>query len=329
MKRSLSVIFAALIPALAHADTCAKQLMPTFTAQEALQLCTKYPTSLNTTFTPQSDNAVDLGSSTKEWRTLYTGTSIVNAGDTITSTAAKGFVAGETARAANVTTATTLAAPLYLSAAASGTDLVALVGSGVSASGPVTDYFKTRATSGQASTIVSSGDVLGKIRFLGADGSAYQPGAQIIATVDTTPGVTNMPGALDFQLSPSGSATPASALKLTNDKKATFGGFITGVVGNEENIAGAGTNQGTAAALSATKNFHQLTGANGTVGWILATPVAGDWHIMMNTTSGIANIYPQTGGTINGAAANAVFAAATGIKPIVCFATSTTAWICS
>lgn len=96
-----------------------------------------------------------------------------------------------------------------------------------------------------------------------------------------------------------------------------------------ETVAGAGTNQGTAAALSASKQVHQITGANATVGWILATPAAGDIHVFLNTTAGVANIYPQSGGTINGGAANAVFAALTGIKPIICFASSTSAWLCA
>lgn len=155
-------------------------------------------------------------------------TSDLYAVDIINSTAAMGAVFGEAARAAAVTTATTLAVPLYVSAAAAGTDLGAFIGSGASASGPTVDYFKTRATSGAATTIVASADVLGKIRFLGANGTTYDTGAQIVVTVDGTPGATtDMPGAIDFQVSPDASATPASALKLSNTKAAVFGGTVT------------------------------------------------------------------------------------------------------
>ena len=99
-----------------------------------------------------------------------------------------------------------------------------------------------------------------------------------------------------------------------------------------EAVAGAGTNQATAAPLSGTKFYHQLTGANGTLAWVMPTANAftvGRIHYFFNTTAGVANIFPATGGTINGAAANAVFAALTGIKPIICIQTAATAWICS
>lgn len=148
--------------------------------------------------------------------------------DLIDSTAAKGIVLGEASRAATVTTATTLAAPVYDSISASTGDLAAFVGFGVAANGPVVDLFKTRATSGAATTIVNSGDTLGQLKFFGANGTTYDPGAIIIAKVDATPGASaDMPGSLDFQLSPDGSATPASVLKLTNDKLATFTGKLT------------------------------------------------------------------------------------------------------
>lgn len=116
----------------------------------------------------------------------------------------------------------------------------------------------------------------------------------------------------------------------------TVSGKISGLSGLNvsatlgfETVAGTGTNQGTAAALSATKQIHRLTGANGTVAWYLQASAAGDVHILLNTTAGVANIYPQSGGTINGAAADAVFAALTGIKPIICVSTATNTWICS
>lgn len=125
--------------------------------------------------------------------------------------------------------------------------------------------------------------------------------------------------------------TPAQEVALCR----AFGTFnVTGNTANTnfESVAGAGTTQGTAAALSRTRFIHRLTGANGTVGWILpsvTTADANQVHVFLNTTAGVANLYPATGGTINGAAANAVFAALTGIKPIICVVTGTNTWICS
>ena len=93
----------------------------------------------------------------------------------------------------------------------------------------VLTFGKTRATAPaiNADTIVASGDELGALRFLGADGAAYRQAALIKITVDGTPGSSDMPGAIDFQVSPDGSATVASALKISNTKAAVFGGALT------------------------------------------------------------------------------------------------------
>jgi hypothetical protein len=103
-------------------------------------------------------------------------------------------------------------------------------------------------------------------------------------------------------------------------------------VANYEAVAGAGTVTGDAAALSATKYIHQITGANGTVGWKLPTVAAAkenQVHILLNTTAGVAKLWPETGGTINGGAADASFSALTGIKPIICVVTAAKTWICA
>lgn len=101
---------------------------------------------------------------------------------------------------------------------------------------------------------------------------------------------------------------------------------------NFEVVAAAGSAQGDAGALSGTKFYHQVTGADGTKGVILAAAAAadvGEVHTILNTTAGVLKVYPATGGTINGASANAAFSALTGIKPIVCYTTAASTWICS
>lgn len=97
---------------------------------------------------------------------------------------------------------------------------------------------------------------------------------------------------------------------------------------NFEVVAGAGTNQATAAALSSTKFIHQITGANGTVGWILpATPVANVVHELIGTTAGVALVYPATGGTINGGSANAALSLTTGVLYHKFISTGADTWI--
>lgn len=69
-------------------------------------------------------------------------------------------------------------------------------------------FFKTRGTSATSYTVVQSSDVLGTVRFDGADGSGYATGAQINGYVAGTPGVDDMPGGLQFQTSADGTDTP-------------------------------------------------------------------------------------------------------------------------
>lgn len=104
---------------------------------------------------------------------------------------------------------------------------------------------------------------------------------------------------------------------------------ILNVATNVETVAGAGTTVADAAALSATKGFHQLTGANGTVGWKFPSATAGDVHFLLNTTAGVPKVYAVSGGTCNGGAADAACTLVTGIVAHICYATSATAWICS
>lgn len=97
-----------------------------------------------------------------------------------------------------------------------------------------------------------------------------------------------------------------------------------------EAVAGAGTTVADAAALSATKPIHQLTGANGTVGWkfVTATPI-GSIQILLNTTAGVPKIYGEAGSTCNGGAADAACTLVTGIGPHLCIKTAALTYICS
>lgn len=98
---------------------------------------------------------------------------------------------------------------------------------------------------------------------------------------------------------------------------------------NEEAVAGAGTVVGDAAALSATKHVHQITGANGTVGWKFATSAAGQFEFLLNTTAGVPKVYAASGGTCNGGAADAACTLVTGIVSHICYSTAADTWICA
>ena len=74
--------------------------------------------------------------------------------------------------------------------------------------GAILRLSKSRATSIGSQTIVQDDDELGRIAFLGTDGSAYRNAASVSAEVDSTPGSSSMPGRLLFKTTPSGSSTP-------------------------------------------------------------------------------------------------------------------------
>lgn len=250
-----------------------------------------------------------------------------NGSNLIMSKAGTGAILGATVAVTGLTTA-----PLQVMTDASTYNAAVFQGYGTGASdAPTLVFAKTKGAASATNTIVANNDVLGMISFRGADGgSGYDPAAYIIVKVSGTPGASaDMPASMDFQLSPDGSETPASVLKLDQDKSAIFSGALNFPTANEEAVAGAGTTVADAAQLSATKHVHQITGANGTVGWKFGTPVAGQLEILLNTTAGVPKIYAASGGTCNGGAADAACTLVTGIGPHLCWAASTTAWICS
>lgn len=57
--------------------TCAESLGNVFTPAQRVQLCSIFGSAITGSLVPNTDNAYDLGSTSKTWRTLYTGTSIV------------------------------------------------------------------------------------------------------------------------------------------------------------------------------------------------------------------------------------------------------------
>ena len=83
--------------------------------------------------------------------------------------------------------------------------------------GPVIYLGKSRGPSNGGTTIVADGDILGEIRFAGTDGTDIESmGARIIASVDGTPGVNDMPGKIAFLTSADGSASPTERLRITS-----------------------------------------------------------------------------------------------------------------
>jgi hypothetical protein len=81
---------------------------------------------------------------------------------------------------------------------------------------------KSRGAAVGSNTIVQNGDVVGIIDFAAADGSSLSSlAARISASIDGTPGVTDMPGRLVFSVTADGAAFPTEALRISNDRSIT------------------------------------------------------------------------------------------------------------
>ena len=82
---------------------------------------------------------------------------------------------------------------------------------------------KSRGTSVGSNTVVQNGDDLGGLIFAGADGSDLQSwGAQILAEVDGTPGVDDLPTRLVFSVTSDGASSPTERMRITNSGQIWF-----------------------------------------------------------------------------------------------------------
>lgn len=104
------------------------------------------------------------------------------------------------------------------------------------ATGPGTSYAKSRATTPGTNGIVSSGDILGNVRFAGDDGTAFIDAAQIFAAVDGTPGTNDMPGRLVFSTTADGASSPTERMRI--DNLGRVGINTTALTGYQVRIAG-------------------------------------------------------------------------------------------
>ena len=82
---------------------------------------------------------------------------------------------------------------------------------------PSIAFAKSRNASIAGNTIVQSGDILGRIRFAGADGGDFgNAAAQIDAVVDGTPGVNDMPGRLSFSTAADGATSATERMRISS-----------------------------------------------------------------------------------------------------------------
>ena len=133
-----------------------------------------------------------------------------NGGNLVMSKASTGIVLGATAVDADVTTLVGTQPSIY---AFLGAPIFAARGT-ADALSPNVYITKSRATDGSANTIVQTNDGLGAIIFSGSDGTSFRQAAAIEASVNTTPGASDMPGKLSFKTSADGAITPLTRWEI-------------------------------------------------------------------------------------------------------------------
>jgi|DEB0MinimDraft_6_1074348.scaffolds.fasta_scaffold00935_4 hypothetical protein len=114
---------------------------------------------------------------------------------------------------------------------------------------------KSRGGSLGSHTVVQSGDEVGSIDFLGADGSQMVRAARIQCVSDGTPGANDMPGRLVFSTTADGASNPTLRLTIKRDGTFIFDN-TTDLIPETDNVTNLG------------KSGHRWTAvwaANGTI----------------------------------------------------------------
>lgn len=75
-------------------------------------------------------------------------------------------------------------------------------------------FAKSRGGTIGTHAIASANDILGIVSFMGSDGTAFIPSAQITGTIDGTPGTSDMPGRLTFSTTADGASSVTERMRI-------------------------------------------------------------------------------------------------------------------
>jgi hypothetical protein len=116
---------------------------------------------------------------------------------------------------------------------------------------PLIELKRSRGTTDGSFTKVESGDALGKIMFLGADGSSWAGGAYIEAFVDGATSAGDLPTRLVFSTTADGASSPTERMSISNsgwvslkagtNSVTTAGNIYLNPDGNATNVPFIGT----------------------------------------------------------------------------------------
>jgi hypothetical protein len=154
-------------------------------------------------------------------------------------------------------------------------------------------------------TVVASGNRLGQLNFVGADGTQFVSAASIDCEVDGTPGANDMPGRLVLSTTSDGASSPTERMRIDSNGFARY----TGAIGRGAPVTKAG-----AFTVGIAENWLIC---NGTASITVTLPTASAWtgrEIMLKTIAAFtvvstsSNVVPLAGG----AAGTAILAATAG-----------------
>jgi hypothetical protein len=98
-----------------------------------------------------------------------------------------------------------------------------------------------------------------------------------------------------------------------------------GIIASPVAATGAGGGVGGAAALGSANHLY-VSSDGATKGVKMLTGVAGDWHVIINTSGTACNLFAASGGTINGGSANAGCAIPAS-KGVLAFCSAADTWM--
>ena len=155
------------------------------------------------------------------------------------------------------------------------------------AGNPSINFVKTRGSVASPS-IVSSGDILGHIRFNGYDGTDHNSrAAEIKSEVDGTPGTNDMPGRLVFSTTADGASSPTERMRI--DSSGNVGIGTTSIASG-----GAGSTNLNVHTPSATSVYLKLsnssTGNTSSDGFDLSEDSSGNAYLI-NRENGNMQFY--------------------------------------
>jgi hypothetical protein len=108
-------------------------------------------------------------------------------------------------------------------------NLLRLVSNAVANWSSVLSFARSRGATNGAVTAVASDDNLGSLSWAGADGTGHVLAAQILASVDGTPGANSMPGRIVLSTTAAGASTPTERMRITSAGRVGIGTTSPGV----------------------------------------------------------------------------------------------------